>query len=77
MECCCDVSCLRISVDREESKGITMAQRDNRLQNNSFVIGRSKPLFSVIFEALHLAQLGLMAGWWLAGFLADKMQVNL
>ena len=42
MECRRDVTCLRILVGREESigrkyKGITMAQWDNRLQNNIFV----------------------------------------
>ena len=74
MECCHGVSCLRISVDRKESigrkyKGVTMAQWDNHLQNIIFLIRHDKPLFRVIFEALHLAQLGLMAGWlacWLA-----------
>ena len=42
MECCRNVSCLRILVGREESngrkyKGITIAHRDNRLQNAIFV----------------------------------------
>ena len=42
MECCHDVSCLRISVDREENigrkyKGVTMAQWGNLLQNSSFI----------------------------------------
>ena len=42
-----------------------------------FLIGRSKPLFSVIFEALHLVQPGLTAGWQtgrLAGCSADEAQ---
>ena len=42
MECCHDVCCLQILVGREESIGtkykeITIAHRDNRLQNDSFV----------------------------------------
>ena len=39
-----------------------MVQWDNHLQNSSFVNHRSKPSFSVISEALYLAQHGLTEG---------------
>ena len=52
-----------------------MAQWVNRLRNNIFVNEPPLPLLCEIFGALHLAQLGLTAGW-LAGWLADKIQVN-
>ena len=47
MECRLDVTCLRILVGREESigrkyKGITMAQWDNRLQNNNIFINQMR-----------------------------------
>ena len=48
-----------------------MAQWVNRLRNNIFVNLPPLPLLCEISGALHLAQLGLMAGW-----LADKIQVN-
>ena len=47
-------------------KGITMAQWVNRLRNNIFVNPLPLPLLCEISGALHLAQLGLTAGW-LAG----------
>ena len=48
-----------------------MAQWVNRLQNNIFVNPAPLLLLCEISGALHLAQLGLMAGW-----LADEIQVN-
>ena len=48
-----------------------MAQWVNRLQNNIFVNPLPLPLSCEISGALHLVQLGLMAGW-LAGRLADR-----
>ena len=48
-----------------------MAQWVNRLRNNIFINLPPLPLLCEISEALHLAQLGLTAGW-----LADKIQVN-
>ena len=45
-----------------------MAQWVNRLQNNIFVNLPSIPLSCEISGDLHLAQLGLTAGW-LAGWL--------
>ena len=64
-----------------------MAQWVNRLRNNIFVNPLPLPLLCEISGALHLAQLGLTAGWlavrpsgWLAGRpsvrLADEIQVN-
>ena len=56
-----------------------MAQRVNRLRNNIFVNPPPLPLLCEISGALHLAQLGLTAGW-LAIHpsiqLADEIQVN-
>ena len=56
-----------------------MAQWVNRLRNNIFVNAPPLPLLCEISGALHLAQLGLMAGRQ-AGRLAvrpaDKIQVN-
>ena len=43
-------------------KGIAMAQWVNRLRNNIFVNPAPLPLSCEIYGALHLAQLGLMAG---------------
>ena len=43
-------------------KGITMAQRVNRLRNSIFVNLPPLPLSCEISGALHLAELGLMAG---------------
>ena len=43
--------------------------------NNIFVNPPPLPLSCEISEALHLAQPGLTAGW-LAGRLADEIQVN-
>ena len=48
-----------------------MVQWVNRLQNNIFVNLPPLPLLCEISGALHLAQPGLMAGWW-----ADEIQVN-
>ena len=48
-----------------------MAQWVNRLWNNIFINPPPLPLSCEISGALHLPQLGLMAGW-----LADKIQVN-
>ena len=48
-----------------------MAQWVNRLRNNIFVNPPPLPLSYEISGALHLAQLGLTAGW-----LADEIQVN-
>ena len=60
-----------------------MAQWVNRLWNNIFVNLPPFPLLCEISGALHLAQLGLMAGWlagrqvgWVASWLANKIQVN-
>ena len=56
-----------------------MAQWVNRLRNNIFVNPLPLPLSCEISGALHLAQLGLKAGWQAgrqAGWLADKIQVN-
>ena len=52
-----------------------MAQWVNRLRNNIFVNPPPLPLLCEISGALHLAELGLTAGW-LAGWLADEIQVN-
>ena len=52
-----------------------MAQWVNRLRNNIFVNPQPLPLSCEIFGALHLAQLGLTAGW-LAGRLADEIQAD-
>ena len=48
-----------------------MAQWVNRLRNNIFVNPPPLPLLCEISGALHLAQLGLTAGW-LAGWLAGR-----
>ena len=48
-----------------------MVQWVNSLQNNIFINPPSLPLSCQLSGALHLAQLGLMAGW-----LADEIQVN-
>ena len=48
-----------------------MAQWVNRLRNNIFVNPPPLPLLCESSGALHLAQLGLMAGR-----LADKIQMN-
>ena len=53
-----------------------MAQWVNRLWNNTFVNLPPLPLLCEISGALHLVQPGLTAGW-LAGRLADEIQVNL
>ena len=56
-----------------------MAQWVNHLRNNIFVNPPPLPLSCEIPGALHLAQPGLTAGWqvgWLAGRLADKIQVD-
>ena len=61
-----------------------MAQWVNHLRNNIFVNLPPLPLSCEIFGALHLAQLGLTAGWqagwlagrlagWLAGWLAGRL----
>ena len=47
-----------------------MAQWVNRLRNNIFVNAPPLPLLFEISGALHLAQLGLTAGW-----LADEIQL--
>ena len=52
-----------------------MAQWVNCLRNNIFVNPPPLPLSCEIFEALHLAQPGLTAGWQ-AGRLADKIQAD-
>ena len=52
-----------------------MAKWVNRLRNNIFVNPLPSPLSCEICAALHLAQLGLTAGW-LAGRLADKIQAD-
>ena len=65
-----------------------MAQWINLNRNNSFVNPRRLPLLCGIPGAVHLALVGLSAGWlvgwlagwqagWLAGRLADEIQVNL
>ena len=56
-------------------KGIAMAQWVNCLRNNIFVNPPPLLLSCEISGALHLVQLGLMAGW-LAGWQADEMQVD-
>ena len=48
-----------------------MAQWENRLWNNIFVNPLPLPLLCEISGALHLAQLGLTAGWQ-----SDEIQVN-
>ena len=56
-----------------------MAQWVNRLRNNIFVNPPLLPLLCESSGALHLAQSGLTAGrlaGWLAGRLADEIQVN-
>ena len=50
-----------------------MVQWVNRLRNNIFVNAPPLPLLCGTSGALHLAQLGLTAGWQ-AGWLADKIQ---
>ena len=52
-----------------------MAQWVNRLRNNIFINLPPLPLSCEISGALHLAQPGLTAGW-LAGWLADEIQVD-
>ena len=52
-----------------------MAQWVNCLRNNIFVNPLQLPLLCKITGALHLAQLGLTAGW-LVGWLADEIQMN-
>ena len=52
-----------------------MAQWVNRLRNNIFVNPPPLPLSCEISGALHLAELGLTAGW-LAGRLADEIRVD-
>ena len=52
-----------------------MAQWVNRLRNNIFVNPPPLPLSCEIFGALHLAQLGLMAGW-LAGRLTKYRRIS-
>ena len=52
-----------------------MAQWVNHLLNNIFV-NLPSPLLCEISGALHLARPDLTAGW-LAGWQADKIQVNL
>ena len=52
-----------------------MAQLVNRLRNNIFVNAPPLPLLCEISGVLHLAQLGLTAGWQ-AGWLSDEIQVN-
>ena len=51
-----------------------MAQWVNYLRNNIFVNPLPLTLLCEISGALHLAQLGLTAGW-LAGWLADEIQL--
>ena len=53
-----------------------MAQWVNRLWNNIFVNPPPLPLSCEIPRALHLVQLGLMAGWLLAGRQADEIQAD-
>ena len=48
-----------------------MAQWVNRLRNNIFISPLPLPLLCEISGALHLVQLGLMAGW-LAGLQAGR-----
>ena len=60
-------------------KGIAIAQWVNRLRNNIFVNLPPLPLSCEISGALHLAQLGLTAGWQRlagAGWQAYEIQVN-
>ena len=60
-------------------KGIAMAQWVNRLWNNIFINPPPLPLSCGISGALHLAQPGLTVcrqEGWLAGRLADEIQVN-
>ena len=52
-----------------------MVQWVNRLRNNIFINLPPLPLLCQISGVLHLAQPGHMAGW-LAGWQADKIQVN-
>ena len=52
-----------------------MAQWVNHLRNKIFVNPPPLPLLCEISGALHLVQLGLMAGWQ-AGRQADEIQVN-
>ena len=52
-----------------------MAQWVNHLRNNIFVNPPPLPLLCEISGALHLVQPGPKAGW-LAGWLADEIQVN-
>ena len=52
-----------------------MAQWINVLRNNSFVNPTRLPLLYRNSRAVELAEPGLTAGW-LAGWLADEMQVN-
>ena len=52
-------------------KGIAMVQRVNRLHNSIFVNLPPLPLSCEISGALHLAELGLMAGRQ-----ADNLRVN-
>ena len=52
-----------------------MAQWMNLHQNNSFVNQTRLPLFCEVSGAIHMVLVGLMAGK-LAGWLADKIQVN-
>ena len=56
-----------------------MAQWVNRLRNNIFVNPLPLPLLCEISGAIHLAQLGLTAGWlagWLAGRLAGRQNTG-
>ena len=52
-----------------------MVQWVNHLRNNIFVNPPPLPLLCEISGALHLAQLGLTAGW-LAGRPADEIQAD-
>ena len=52
-----------------------MAQWVNRLRNKIFANPPPLPLLYEISGAIHLAQLGLTAGWQ-AGRQADEIQVN-
>ena len=52
-----------------------MAQWVNRLRNNIFINPPPLPLSCEISGGLHLAQLGLTAGW-LTGRQADKIQAD-